>query len=140
MSTTSDALDQAGAHRQVVNLKNGVMYVYTADSPSQINAVQAAVARRGEHLAKITKMGDKAHLCSECKVLRGAMASGQLTREIINIEGGSLSLMTSSDPAVVAKLHEMAAADAAPPVLAKANTHIRADIAQAGTSPEGWPR
>jgi hypothetical protein len=37
--------------------------------------------------------------------MRGAMASGKLTREMVTIEGGCLTLMTSSDPAIVAKLH-----------------------------------
>jgi hypothetical protein len=107
MSACSDRLDAAGAHRQMVRLKNGVMFVYTADSPGEINAVQAAVAQRASRIAQLASMGDKAHLCSECKLIRGAMASGKLNREIVNIEGGSLTLMTSSDPSVVAKLHEL---------------------------------
>ena len=40
--------------------------------------------------------------------MRGAIASGKLTREVVNIEGGCLTLMTSSDPAMVAKIHAMA--------------------------------
>ena len=40
--------------------------------------------------------------------MRGAVASGKLTRELVPIEGGVLTLMTSNDPAVVARLHEMA--------------------------------
>ncbi|MEK7329194.1 MAG: hypothetical protein AAB113_00180 [Candidatus Eisenbacteria bacterium] len=107
MSSCSDALDDAGAHRQAVRLKNGVMYVYTADSPGNVSAVQAAVARRGEHMAQLASAGDKARLCAECKSMRGAMASGKLTREVVNIEGGSLTLITSTDRAVVAKIHAM---------------------------------
>ena len=107
MADCSGALDAAGAHRQAVRLKNGVMYVYTADSPRTVSAVQAAVARRVEHMARLASSGDKARLCSECKAMRGAMASGKLNREVVNIEGGSLTLVTSSDPAVVAKLHAM---------------------------------
>lgn len=108
-SDCSDALDAAGAHRQAVRLKNGVMYVYTADSQNKVSAVQAAVSRRGDHMSRIAAAGDKAHLCPECKTLRGAMASGKLTREVVNIEGGSLTLITSTDAAVVAKIHAMAA-------------------------------
>jgi hypothetical protein len=104
----NEALDAAGAHRQAVRLKNGVMYVYTADSQGQVSAVQAAVSRRGDHMARLAAAGDKAHLCAECKSMRGAMASGKLTREVVNIEGGSLTLITSTDPAVVAKIHAMA--------------------------------
>lgn len=108
MTSCSDALDAAGAHRQAVRLKNGVMYVYTADTQRNVSAVQAAVARRGQHMAQFAAAGDKARLCSECKSMRGAMASGKLTREVVNIEGGSLTLITSTDPAIVAKIHAMA--------------------------------
>ena len=100
-------LDAAGAHRQIVRLKNGIMYVYTADSPRSVSAVQAAVAHRADRMARLAT-ADKAHLCDECKAMRGAMASGKLSREVINIEGGSLTLVTSNDPAVVVKLHAMA--------------------------------
>lgn len=108
MADCSGALDAAGAHRQTVRLKNGIMYVYTADSPRSVSAVQAAVARRMDRMARLASAGDKARLCDECKAMRGAMASGKLSREVINIEGGSLTLVTSSDPTVVAKLHAMA--------------------------------
>jgi hypothetical protein len=107
MSDCSEALDAAGAHRQAVRLKNGVMYVYTADTQRDVSAVQAAVARRADHMAHLVSAGDKVRLCSECKSIRGAMASGKLTREVVNIEGGSLTLITSTDPVMVAKLHAM---------------------------------
>jgi len=108
MADCSGQLDAAGAHRQAVRLKNGIMYVYTADSPRTVNAVQAAVARRAERMMRFASAGEKAHLCAECKAMRGAMASGKLTREVVNIEGGSLTLVTSSDPVVIAKIHAMA--------------------------------
>ena len=108
MADCSGALDAAGAHRQTVRLKNGIMYVYTADSPRNVSAVQAAVAHRVDRMARLASAGDKAHLCDECKAMRGAMASGKLNREVINIEGGSLTLVTSTDPTVVARLHAMA--------------------------------
>ena len=108
MADCSGTLDAAGAHRQTVRLKNGLMYVYTADSPRNVNTVQTAVARRVERMARTASTGEKARLCAECKAMRGAMASGKLNREVVNIEGGSLTLVTSSDPAVVAKLHAMA--------------------------------
>src|SRR5262245_61737343 len=107
MSDCSGALDAAGAHRQTVRLKNGIMYVYTADTPRAVSAVQAAVSRRSDHLARLAAAGEKARLCDECRAMRGAMASGKLNREIVNIEGGSLTLITSSDPAVVKKIHAM---------------------------------
>lgn len=108
MTDCSEALDAIGAHRQAVRLKNGVMYVYTADTQRNVSAVQAAVARRNQHMAQFATAGDKAKLCAECKSMRGAMASGKLTREVVNIEGGSLTLITSSDPTIVAKIHAMA--------------------------------
>ena len=108
MANCNDALDAAGAHRQSVWLKNGVMYIYTADTQRNVSAVQVAVARRGERMARFASAGESARLCPECKSMRGAMASHKLTREVVNIEGGSLTLVTSSDPRMVEKLHAMA--------------------------------
>ena len=108
MEACAKELEAAGASTQIVPLKNGVMFVYTADSPGRVRAVQAAMARRSEHLAQMTTSGDKAHLCGACKEMRGAAASGKLSREVVNIEGGCLTLMTSTDPIVVAKIHTMA--------------------------------
>jgi len=108
MADCSGQLDAAGAQRQTVRLKNGIMYVYTAASPRTVSAVQAAVARRAERMTRFASAGDKTRLCPECKGMRGAMASGKLNREIVNIEGGSLTLVTSNDPVVVAKIHAMA--------------------------------
>ncbi len=108
MADCSGQLDAAGAHRQAVRLKNGIMYVYTADSPRTVSAVQAAVSRRAERIIRFASAGEKTRLCAECKTMRGAMASGKLTREVVNIEGGSLTLVTSTDPSVVAKIHAMA--------------------------------
>ena len=34
--------------------------------------------------------GTEVPLCDGCKAMRGAMASGKLRREVVNIEGGSL--------------------------------------------------
>jgi hypothetical protein len=107
MAVCSDELEAAGARTQVVPLKNGVMFVYSAESPGKVNAVQSAMTRRGERLSQIVTAGDKAHLCPECKTIRGAMASGKMTREVVNIEGGALTLITSNDPALVAKIHAM---------------------------------
>ena len=107
MSMCYEELEAAGARSQVVPLKNGVMFVYTAETPGKVNALQSAMSRRSEHLAQIISAGDKAHLCPECKSLRGAIASGKMSREVVNIEGGALTLMTSSDPTVVAKIHAM---------------------------------
>jgi hypothetical protein len=107
MALCYEELEAAGTRTQVVPLKNGVMFVYTAESPGAVNAVQAAMARRNDRLAQIVTAGDKAHLCPECKTIRGAMASGKMSREVVNIEGGALTLMTSNDPTVVAKIHAM---------------------------------
>ena len=51
----------------------------------------------------VRKAGDRARLCPECKAMRGAIASGKLTREMVAIDGGCATLMTSNDPAIVAK-------------------------------------
>jgi hypothetical protein len=59
-------------------------------------------------MTELASLGDQAHLCKDCKAMRGAVASGKVTREVVNIEGGCLSLVTSSDPKIVAQLHAMA--------------------------------
>jgi hypothetical protein len=110
MARCEQEIAAAGGRVQMVPLKNGVMLVYTAESPAGIRAVKAAVSNRNEHMAVFASAGDKAHLCPECKAMRGAAASGKLTREVVSIEGGCLTLMTSSDPAIVAQLHSMAGA------------------------------
>jgi hypothetical protein len=102
-----EELEAAGARTQVVPLKNGVMFVYTAENPGKVNAVQSAMTRRSERLAQFVTAGDQAHLCADCRLIRGAMASGKMTREVVNIEGGALTLMTSTDRAVVAKIHAL---------------------------------
>jgi len=108
MATCEQEIQAVGATTQVVPLKNGVMFVYIADSPSKVRAVQAALARRSEHMMAMTASCDRAHLSSACKEMRGAAASGKLNREVVNIEGGCLTLMTSNDPAIVAKIRAMA--------------------------------
>ncbi len=108
MAGCEQEIESVGASTQVVPLKNGVMFVYTASSPANVHTVQAAMARRYERMVQFASTGDKAHLCTNCKAMRGAAASGKLSREIVNIEGGCLTLVTSNDPSVVAKIHTMA--------------------------------
>ena len=86
------------------------MFVYTTDNQTHVRAIQSAIARRTQHLMSLASEGDRARLCPQCKAMRGAMASGKLTRETVNIEGGCLTLMTSSDPSMVARLRGMASA------------------------------
>jgi len=93
---------------QVVPLKNGVMYVFTASSPKDVRIVQAVLSGRSEHLQALIDAGDKATLCAQCKAFRGAIASGHLTREVVNVEGGSLMIMTSPDKEMVNQLHLLA--------------------------------
>jgi len=97
-----------GATVQVVPLKNGVMYVYTAVDPNKVHAVQASMGHRNDRMATLLSAGDKAHLCPSCKSVRGAIASGKLNRELVNIEGGCLTLMTSNDPATLSKIYSLA--------------------------------
>ncbi|HET7226033.1 MAG TPA: hypothetical protein VFK69_10010 [Candidatus Eisenbacteria bacterium] len=107
MAACERELTALGATSQVVPLKNGVMLVFTTDTPARVRAVQTALARRSERMAHMTTAGVSAHLCNECKAMRGAAASGKLQREVVNIEGGALTLMTSNDPKIVARLHDM---------------------------------
>ena len=104
------ALRELGAVLQVVPLKNGVMYVYTSD-PAKARSIQTAMAQRKDQ-AMFASASSGAALCGDCKQLRGAAMSGKLSREVVNIEGGCLTLMTSGDAAVVAKIHALAGVSA----------------------------
>jgi hypothetical protein len=101
-------LEAAGATMQTVPIKNGVMFVYTAASPGQVNAIQSVMSRRTDHLSRILASGDKAHLCDDCREMRGAMVSGRLVREVVNIEGGTLVLVTSEDPTLIRRIRDLA--------------------------------
>jgi hypothetical protein len=101
-------LEAAGATMQTVPIKNGVMFVYTAATPGQVNAIQSVMTRRTEHLSRILTSGDKAHLCDDCREMRGAMVSGRLMREVVNIEGGTLVLVTSDDPQLIKRIRDLA--------------------------------
>jgi hypothetical protein len=107
MMQCESQLKAAGSHIQVVPLKNGVMYVYTADNARNVRDVQVAVARRSERINALVA-ADHVRLCPDCKQMRGATASGKLNREVVNIEGGSICLVTSTDPGMVARLYSMA--------------------------------
>ena len=96
-----------GAKAQVVPLKNGVMVVYTADSPGDVRVLQSAVAKRHDRMLAALAAGSHQKLCDECKQLRGAMASGKLNREVVNVERGCMTLVTSNDRGVVAKIRAM---------------------------------
>ena len=108
MVNCSSQLMTNGVQTQIVPLRNGVMFVYTTDTAAHVRAVQNVIARRGDHLNTLAQSGDHAKLCPECRSARGAIASGKLTRETVNIEGGCMTLVTSSDPGLVAKLRAMA--------------------------------
>ena len=101
-------LQAAGASMQTVPIKNGVMFVYTARAPGGVNAIHSVMARRTEHLSRIIGEGARAQLCEECKSMRGEMASGRLVREVVNIESGSLVLVTSDDPTLIKRIRAVA--------------------------------
>jgi hypothetical protein len=107
MADCEAELQGSGTRVQLVPLKNGVMFVYTAASAGKVSALQSSLARRTERLNQLVSAGEKAHLCDECKAMRGAMASGKLNREVVNIEGGALTLMTSNDPSMVSKIYAL---------------------------------
>lgn len=107
MALCEGELKAAGSQYQTVPLKNGVMFVYTAVNARGVRAVQTAISRRTERMNALVS-AEKATLCPDCKSMRGALASGKLNREIVNVEGGAISLVTSDDPSIVAKLYAMA--------------------------------
>jgi len=96
-----------GATAQVVPLKNGAMIVYTADSPADVKALQNVIAKRHEKMLAALTGANGQKLCDECKSLRGAMASGKLHREVVNVERGCMTLLTSNDKSVVGKIRAM---------------------------------
>lgn len=106
-------LRTSGAHTQVVALKNGAMIVYTAETPESVRALQATVARHNAAVVSVLNGQRDGKLCSQCKPLRGAMASGKLTREVVNVQRGSQIIITSSDRAMVQRIHDMTGAQLA---------------------------
>lgn len=96
-----------GAKAQVVALKNGAMIVYTTDSPADVRALQSTVTKRHERLLAALSAGGAKNLCPECKALRGAIASGKLHREVVNVERGCMTLLTSNDESVVTRIRAM---------------------------------
>ena len=101
------AVHALGAKAQVVALKNGAMIVYTADSKSDIKALQTLVSKRNDKMMAALSAGSDEKLCDECKHLRGAMASGKLHREVVNVERGCMTLITSNDRGVLQKIRAM---------------------------------
>jgi hypothetical protein len=104
-SLCDEMIKGAGANTQMVKLKNGIVFIYSAPSPGASSAVQAAVSQRSVRDDAILRTGARSALCPECKTLRGAIASGRITREVVNIEGGAMAVMTSTDPKIVARFH-----------------------------------
>jgi len=96
-----------GAKAQVVSLKNGAMIVYTAERKTDVNALQTVVAKRNDKMTAALSAGSDKKLCDDCKQLRGAMASGKLHREVVNVERGCMTLITSNDRVVVQKIRAM---------------------------------
>ena len=100
------------AHAQIVPLRNGAMIVYTAETPESVHALQAALARHNELIMSALAANGDASLCGGCKSFRGAMASGKFSRELVNVKSGAQVLMTSNDPAIVQRIHDMTNAPA----------------------------
>ena len=105
IASCDDDVRATGAHEQVVSLKNGAMVVYTAENAEAVRSLQQAVARHQDMYMAALKGDGK--LCADCKQLRGALASGKMTREIVNINSGCQVLITSSDRSIVEKIHAM---------------------------------
>jgi hypothetical protein len=112
-ATCDESLRGMGVRSQVLELRNGAMIVYTADSPAGVRSLQATVARYNDHIMSSYTNGSDARLCGECKAFRGAMASGKFTRELVNVRNGCQILLTSSDKHIVERIHDMANAPVA---------------------------
>lgn len=98
-----DDVKATGARAQVVPLRNGSMIVYMLDSDENVRGLQAAVARHNGRVVAALQGDTK--LCPACKKLRGALASGKLHREVVNVERGCQVLITSSDRSIVEQVH-----------------------------------
>ena len=90
-----------------MSLKNGAMIVYTADSNSDIKALQSLVSKRNDKMVAALSASSDKKLCDACKQLRGAMASGKLHREVVNVERGCMTLITANDAGIVQKIRAM---------------------------------
>lgn len=98
-----DEVKATGARAQVVPLRNGSMIVYMLESDENVRGLQAAVARHNGRVVAALQGDSK--LCTACKKLRGALASGKLVREVVNVERGCQVLITSSDRSIVEQVH-----------------------------------
>jgi hypothetical protein len=98
-----DDVKATGARAQVVPLRNGSMIVYMLDGDENVRGLQAAVARHNGRV--VSALQGDAKLCAACKKLRGALASGKLHREVVNVERGCQVLITSSDRSIVEQVH-----------------------------------
>ncbi len=98
-----DDVKATGARAQYVPLRNGTMIVYMLDDAQNVRGLQAAVARHNARV--VAALQGDAKLCSACKKLRGALASGKLVREVVNVERGCQLLITSSDRSIVEQVH-----------------------------------
>ena len=112
-ATCDDDVRALNARAQVVPLRNGAMIVYTADTPENVRALQAALARHNETVLAALATNSEASLCGGCKLFRGAMASGKFSRELVNVKTGAQVLLTSSDHAIIQRIHDMAVNQAA---------------------------
>ena len=106
-----DDVKATGARAQMVPLRNGTMIVYMLDSGENVRGLQAAVARHNSRV--VSALQGDAKLCSACKKLRGALASGKLVREVVNVERGCQLLITSSDRSIVQQVHACTSAQVA---------------------------
>lgn len=98
-----DDVKATGARAQVVPLRNGSMIVYMLETDDNVRGLQAAVARHNSRV--VSALQGNAKLCTACKKLRGALASGKLVREVVNVERGCQVLITSSDRSIVEQVH-----------------------------------
>lgn len=98
-----DDVHATGARSQVVPLRNGTMIVYTIEDAAGVRGLQAAVAHHNDRV--VSALQGNAKLCTACKKLRGALASGKLVREVVNVERGCQVIITSSDRSIVQQVH-----------------------------------
>jgi len=87
------------------DIANGIVCVSTVDD-KYMDSFKTAVAGMGDVQKKLMN-GEKLHVCNMCQDMLDIMSKGAKSEDIMT-KHGAVSVLTSSDPALVARLHTWA--------------------------------
>lgn len=94
---------------EVVTLNDGMAVVHSISAPEHValfHEVCAQMQATGEKAMKMSDADAQKNLCSNCRAMRSAMAAGA-TMHHGDTMNGDIMAITSTDPAVQAKIAEM---------------------------------